>query len=455
VAQPTPSALLTTPSHSMLHNLHANVKAFGAVGDGLTDDTAAFQAAIDSGIQVVVPRPSQYYKVSNQLTITNANGLHMVGDTPSPGTGSSIRLTGFPAATDVFVLPATGFPTLRLEQLWFTATTSPPRDLFRQTVADTQGVAWSNVYIQGLSGCSLNIPADKELVRGLLYNVSTVDCDGGMYIGRCTATTLDSCRWTQSGTGSGSACDLEIVSSTGLLLNHPTFDGVNPGTMNYDRLRLTGDGVVINPYVEWGAASASGTLRDMVLVSGGAATITVIGGSGSVTPVGGGHTLTPVDCQGSIVLLNLPWGGWKGSGPTTLKARSINNLHVEGFGAATTTLDIDDASVTQCHISGAANAKRIRAIADENTTISGATPTLHGPFGVVSNGGATNMTNITPIVNGRRITLSFANANTTIKQNTGGAGAFGLVGGADHTPGTGRVLEFLGLTNIWWEIGRP
>lgn len=66
-----------------------SVKDFGAVGDGLTDDTAAIQAAIDSGGTIVFPVGT--YKITSALTITNSNlvlsgygaTLHMVGNTGS------------------------------------------------------------------------------------------------------------------------------------------------------------------------------------------------------------------------------------------------------------------------------------------------------------------------------------------------------------------------------------
>ena len=46
-----------------------NVKDFGAVGDGVTDDTAAIQAAINAGLNVFLP--SGTYKTTSKLTITN------------------------------------------------------------------------------------------------------------------------------------------------------------------------------------------------------------------------------------------------------------------------------------------------------------------------------------------------------------------------------------------------
>lgn len=47
-----------------------SVKDFGAVGDGVTDDTAAIQAAIDSGLDIKFPDGT--YLVTSQLTISTA-----------------------------------------------------------------------------------------------------------------------------------------------------------------------------------------------------------------------------------------------------------------------------------------------------------------------------------------------------------------------------------------------
>jgi pyruvate/2-oxoglutarate dehydrogenase complex dihydrolipoamide dehydrogenase (E3) component len=49
-----------------------NVKDFGARGNGSTDDTAAFQAAINAarGGKLFIPQPSSFYKITDTLTIT-------------------------------------------------------------------------------------------------------------------------------------------------------------------------------------------------------------------------------------------------------------------------------------------------------------------------------------------------------------------------------------------------
>lgn len=69
------------------------VLKFGAIGDGVTDDTDALQTAIDSG-ETVIFEPNKVYKITRQLTIKNdnviidGNGSTMLCDVY---TGSSTR----------------------------------------------------------------------------------------------------------------------------------------------------------------------------------------------------------------------------------------------------------------------------------------------------------------------------------------------------------------------------
>ena len=62
-----------------------SVKEFGAVGDGVVDDTAAIQAAINTGETVYVPAAANYYKITSEL-ILNSN-QRIFGD----GVDSQIR----------------------------------------------------------------------------------------------------------------------------------------------------------------------------------------------------------------------------------------------------------------------------------------------------------------------------------------------------------------------------
>src|SRR4030042_1425515 len=49
-----------------------DVRAYGAVGDGATDDTAAIQAAIDSGKPVLIPTGT--FAHASTLTLPSTNG---------------------------------------------------------------------------------------------------------------------------------------------------------------------------------------------------------------------------------------------------------------------------------------------------------------------------------------------------------------------------------------------
>jgi hypothetical protein len=76
---PTPTGALTARSLSARFADIVNVKDFGAVGDGTTDDTTAIQAAITAGGQhSKIWLPSGTYKVTSTLTITN-DRVHFFG----------------------------------------------------------------------------------------------------------------------------------------------------------------------------------------------------------------------------------------------------------------------------------------------------------------------------------------------------------------------------------------
>lgn len=72
-----------------------NVKQYGAVGDGVTDDTAAIQAALDASEGRTLYFPKGKYKVTSTLFIT-ARSMHLVGDFANRNTenGTEISYTG-------------------------------------------------------------------------------------------------------------------------------------------------------------------------------------------------------------------------------------------------------------------------------------------------------------------------------------------------------------------------
>lgn len=88
--------------------------------------------------------------------------------------------------------------------------------------------------------------------------------------------------------------------------------------------------------------------------------------------------------------------------------------------------------------------------------LSGATPAL-GASRVykVTNGGATNMTNITGANDGAEVTLIFTNGNTTVK-DTSTTGSFELAGSADFNFLTNHTLKvvWVNADSKWYEVSR-
>ena len=68
---------LTKVSYSMITGASANVRDFGAVGDGTTDDTAAIQAALNASLDVVIPIGT--YLISSTIAIPEKCKVEMQG----------------------------------------------------------------------------------------------------------------------------------------------------------------------------------------------------------------------------------------------------------------------------------------------------------------------------------------------------------------------------------------
>lgn len=69
---------LTKAHNRMIAGAFSNVKDFGAVGDGVTDDTSAIQAAHDAGISVFYPAGT--YLLSDQISLTSNTTVFLSAD---------------------------------------------------------------------------------------------------------------------------------------------------------------------------------------------------------------------------------------------------------------------------------------------------------------------------------------------------------------------------------------
>lgn len=81
-------------SDIIANNLTVSVKDYGALGDGVTDDTQAFINALNAlkpnGGYLFIPKTPNFYRITNQIEITNEHGYVVVY---GEGKTSHIKLT--------------------------------------------------------------------------------------------------------------------------------------------------------------------------------------------------------------------------------------------------------------------------------------------------------------------------------------------------------------------------
>jgi hypothetical protein len=113
---------LTKVTYSMIEDAPANVQDFGAVGDGITNDSAAIQAAINSfGANAgTVYFPQGSYLVGTAINLNDLRGIRLVGTgalvtSNSPGT----RILWAGGAASGSMLTAQGAVSIEIEHITF------------------------------------------------------------------------------------------------------------------------------------------------------------------------------------------------------------------------------------------------------------------------------------------------------------------------------------------------
>ena len=183
-----------------------SVMDFGAVGDGVTDDTASFQAALDAAkgangtavgrtvFSLYVPNvPGGFYKITSTLIIDGTNGLHIYGDgaltqreTSSVPAGV-IRWYGASSAPIFQLKGQTGVPSnpnflIKISDLTMTGYAS---QIVPGSVPAT--LALSGIHIGALDGQNQN-----TLMRNLVIdNVHITNCRFGIWSGTPDALNTD------------------------------------------------------------------------------------------------------------------------------------------------------------------------------------------------------------------------------------------------------------------------
>jgi hypothetical protein len=105
-----------TSTFNILHTKApvANVKAFGAVGDGVADDSAAINAAIASGAGDIY-LPAGTYKLDSPINLTKKIGITLRGDGARQTTGAGV--TSLLGNTGNVVLDLMGSSFLKIENM--------------------------------------------------------------------------------------------------------------------------------------------------------------------------------------------------------------------------------------------------------------------------------------------------------------------------------------------------
>ena len=118
---------LTKAHNRMIEGSAINARDFGAVGDGVADDTAALQAALNEGVSVFIPAGT--YKITDTL-FTKSNGIKVYGENGKAysggqkGTALSVQFTtDNKPALDVFNgAGASGGQLVTIEDIVFVGT---------------------------------------------------------------------------------------------------------------------------------------------------------------------------------------------------------------------------------------------------------------------------------------------------------------------------------------------
>lgn len=180
-----------------VNQLAFNVKEYGAVGDGTTDDTAAIQNAIDDASAAgggVVFFPQGAYKVTS-LTLESYVSLKGVGGAYNSGNGSIIRT----AATSGDMLSysgSAGLMSVTISDLRLDGPGSGTGNGIR--LQNTGGlsnpsvnIVFCNVKIYWFTG-GTGIEADN-LIVSVFDNVTTEACNTGFYLNVGTSITMSAC----------------------------------------------------------------------------------------------------------------------------------------------------------------------------------------------------------------------------------------------------------------------
>lgn len=161
-----------------------SVKDFGAVGDGVADDTAAFQAALAVGGNIYIPDGT--YLVTDTLTVSLATRIY-------GGKGATIK---YSYATSALFLNASTSPIAYFEADGFTVETTFTRAVMSSVgtfqIEGATSVSITDLYIYGgnirLEGATFTIVERNRLSNS--NAVGSTNCEYGIVTFSCFNATI-------------------------------------------------------------------------------------------------------------------------------------------------------------------------------------------------------------------------------------------------------------------------
>jgi hypothetical protein len=518
VSAPAGGRTVTSLSTYLLDNAVFNVKDFGAVGDGVTNDAAAIQAACTAaaaahGTVVVPGGPSRTYRIDTGIIVQP--GASFLQDPESlivyHGSGTAITLNGW----------TYGHARIRLERNainWHTGadTTSIGVRLiscekaridlihvaYFETGLDMRGDAAINE--KGTLDCSVFIGQVLDNKRGIVFSKTGVGAFANQNTFYGGGVHVES---FYSGVAGSKYLDL-----TAGAINGNTFVGIDlennfieyaldVGTQGSGNQFLNcrwescakvrfqagayGNAIIggySNPGIFDGTLWINLTPGLNYLQGGG-------GGFGNVAIETGGYgssggfqktnganyspaqTFRPAtdnsslvaeyfDVAGQTALRIQPDGKFYGFAAAATWAKSCwdlrNGAWYTGDGTIAPTIALSVQSQTQLAVNKNINFQQAGLSSDPNIVGVGVTnPDLsQGLIWTTANVGATNVTNFTNMLAHQVVLLIAGDAVTKLKHLAGGTGQLNLKGAADYTMIQGDALWFVNIGGVMKETGR-
>ena len=206
---------LTKAHNRMIEGAAVNVKDFGAVGDGVTDDTAAIQAAVNVAAKIIVPAGT--YKVTNTLALKD--------NTTFQGNGVGLTIINYgssAALSDGAIILLDGADNAYVSDLSITHTLS------------ASGVSGIKVI-----GASYNVKLERLDVSGFSTNFFLDGAEGAV-AGKLTRCSVTQCCGHDTHSGYG----IRVQNTDSLLIQDCNFysntlDGIKLRALN-DNTRVIG-----------------------------------------------------------------------------------------------------------------------------------------------------------------------------------------------------------------------